>query len=195
MKVLSAVFAGGSSEPGRWPSFALPEVAIAGRSNVGKSSAINLLLVRRGLARTSSTPGRTRQLNFFLVNEALVVADLPGYGWARVSKEARAAWRPLVESYLTGRSTLRGVLLLVDVRRGLEDEERQLLAFLAAHDIPARLVATKIDKIRRGARPQALAPLAAVDPAVVSFSATAREGRDAVWRTIAAWTVPARRRG
>ena len=118
MKVTSATFVGAASEPGRFPAPSHPEVAFAGRSNVGKSSAINRLVSRRGLARTSSTPGRTQQLNFFGINDLLVLVDLPGYGYAKVSHAARDAWRPLVESYLGTRGVLAGVILIIDVRRG-----------------------------------------------------------------------------
>jgi GTP-binding protein len=189
VKVTAAVFLGAAAAPGRFPPPAGPEVAFAGRSNVGKSSAINRLLGRRRLARTSATPGRTQQINFFVVNGRLVLVDLPGYGYARVSRAARAAWRPLVESYLTGRPTLAGVVLLVDARRGLEVEEDQLLEFLGAHRLPALVVATKIDKLGRGARARALTALARRGTPVVPFSAVTGEGVDAVWRALAVWTV------
>jgi GTP-binding protein len=174
----------------------VPEVAFAGRSNVGKSSAINRLLGRRGLARTSSTPGRTQQLNFFGINELLVLVDLPGYGYAKVSKAAREAWRPLVESYLSTRGVLAGVILIVDVRRGLEEEEFQLLDFLATLAVPALVLATKIDKLNRGEQAKALKALADAGTGavpVVPFSAVSGEGVPAVWKTIADWTRRERR--
>src|SRR4029079_8188625 len=108
-------------------------MALAGRSNVGKSSFINSLLGRRGLARTSRTPGRTRQINFFVVNERLRVVDLPGYGFAVGPESEREAWGPLVETYLRERTTLCGVVVLVDARRGLDGEGIELLGFLAPH--------------------------------------------------------------
>jgi GTP-binding protein len=185
--IATATFLGAASVPGRFPAPTAPEVAFAGRSNVGKSSAINRLLGRRNLARTSSTPGRTQQLNFFLVDERAVFVDLPGYGYARVSKAARAAWRPLVESYLGARGVLRGVVLLVDVRRGPEDEEHDLLGYLAARGLPALLVATKVDKLNRRERDRALAELGALAIPVVAFSAVTGEGVDAVWETLDAW--------
>jgi GTP-binding protein len=192
VKVINATFVGASSEPGRFPAPTRPEVAFAGRSNVGKSSAINRLVGRRGLARTSSTPGRTQQLNFFAIDDKLVLVDLPGYGYAKVSKAARDAWRPLVESYLSTRGTLAGVVLITDVRRGLEEEEHQLLDFLATLEIPAVVLATKIDKLNRSAQTKALAAIAAgaAGPVpVVAFSATTGEGVAAVWKTIAGWTA------
>jgi GTP-binding protein len=195
VKITRATFVGAASEPGRFPAPSLPEVAIAGRSNVGKSSAINRLVGRRGLARTSSTPGRTQQLNFFAINDALVLVDLPGYGYAKVSHAARAAWRPLVESYLGARGALTGVILIVDVRRGLEEEEHQLLDFLAALAVPVLILATKIDKLGRSAQAKALAAMGSSARPVIPFSAVTGEGVPAVWKTIAEWTRarPARR--
>jgi GTP-binding protein len=191
MKVRAAAFAGAATAPGRFPAPSRPEVAFAGRSNVGKSSAINRLLGGRKLARTSNTPGRTQQLNFFTVDDRVVFVDLPGYGYARVSQAARAAWRPLVESYLGTRGVLAGIVLLVDARRGLEGEERMLLEFAAALGRPALLVATKIDKLNRRDRGRALAALAASGHTAVPFSAVSGEGVDDVWRAIAGWTRPA----
>lgn len=190
MKVTSATFVGAASEPGRFPAPSFPEVAFAGRSNVGKSSAINRLVGRKGLARTSSTPGRTQQLNFFAIDDKLVLVDLPGYGYAKVSQAARAAWRPLVESYLGTRGALAGVVLIVDVRRGLEEEEHQMLDFLAALGTPVLLIATKIDKLNRSGQAKALKALAASALPIVPFSAITGEGVPAVWKAIAGWTRP-----
>jgi GTP-binding protein len=188
MKVINATFIGAATEPGRFPAPSHPEVAFAGRSNVGKSSAINRIVGRRGLARTSSTPGRTQQLNFFGIDDKLVLVDLPGYGYAKVSKAARDAWRPLVESYLGARGALAGVVLIVDVRRGLEEEEHQLLDFLATIRIPVLVLATKIDKLKRGEQTKALRAIAASDLPVVAFSAVTGDGVAAVWKTIAEWS-------
>ena len=190
MRITSATFLGAATEPGRFPAPSHPEVAFAGRSNVGKSSAINRLVGRRGLARTSSTPGRTQQLNFFAINDALVLVDLPGYGYAKVSQAARAAWRPLVESYLGTRGVLAGVVLIVDVRRGLEEEEHQLLDYLATLGVPALVIATKLDKLNRGEQARALRAIAAGPVPVVPFSAVTGDGIPTVWKTIAEWTRP-----
>lgn len=123
-----------------------------GRSNVGKSSFINALVGRRRLARTSSTPGKTRRIHFYRLEDAMYLVDLPGYGYAAVSKSERATWRPMVESYLRReRASLRGALLLIDVRRGPEHEEVDLLAWLSAQGIPVRIVLTKADKLKRNA--------------------------------------------
>jgi GTP-binding protein len=167
------------------------EIAFAGRSNVGKSSLINLLVGRRALARTSSTPGRTRALNFYAVTldrMPLVFVDLPGYGYARVAKAERARWGPLVEGYLEGRRALRGVVLVVDARRGLEDDEHQLMAYLEAHRRPTIVAATKIDKLPRAGRQAALAGMraAAGGVPVVAVSAESREGRLELWERLLA---------
>lgn len=130
-----------------WPTVRLPQVAFAGRSNVGKSSLLNALAGRPGLARVSRTPGRTRGIVVFEVEGRYAFVDLPGYGYARVSRASREAWRGLVEGYLSGCRRLRRVYLLVDARRGPEEEERDLAAWLAAHGVSARWIATKADKV------------------------------------------------
>ena len=190
MRVTAARFETAAGRPGQEPPAGLPELAIAGRSNVGKSSFINALLGRRGLARTSRTPGRTRQINFFVVNERFRVVDLPGYGFAVGPEREREAWGPLVETYLRERTRLCGVVVLVDARRGLDGEEIELLGFLAEHERPALLVATKIDKLGRGAALTTLRKLAGAAGAavpVVGFSAKSGEGRDRVWKQLGAW--------
>ena len=193
MRVTEARFLGAATRPGAEPPPALPEVAIAGRSNVGKSALLNSLLQRRGLARTSATPGRTRQLNFFVVNERFTLVDLPGYGFAVGPERERLGWGPLVEGYLRGRPTLRGVVLIVDVRRGLEAEETQVLDFAAAVTLPAAVVATKLDKLSRSQARGALERLGGT-PAAIGYSARTGEGRDALWRVIAGWIAAPPRR-
>jgi GTP-binding protein len=181
--VRSLDFLGGMAEAGGWrPEPTLPEVAFAGRSNVGKSSLINALVRRKKLARVSNTPGRTREINFFGVNGQFVLADLPGYGYARVSKERRAAWRPLIEGYLRRSPKLRGVVQLLDSRRDPTDDDLQMLEFLAEVGTPAIIVATKVDKLPKGGRPERIEKLAgdagvALDQ-VIPFSAVTGEGRD-----------------
>jgi GTP-binding protein len=192
VRASSARFLGAAARPGGEPPAGLPEVAIAGRSNVGKSSLLNALTGRRGLARTSGTPGRTRQINFFLIDDRLVLADLPGYGFAVGPEAERLAWGPLVEGYLRRRPTLRGVVVIVDVRRGIEAEERELLDFLAHVGRPAAIVATKLDKLGRGAARTAMTALARQaggELPVIGFSARTGEGRDALWRLVWRWAA------
>lgn len=194
MRVTAARFVGAAARPGQEPRLDVPEVAFAGRSNVGKSSLLNALVGRRALARTSSTPGRTRQLNFFVVNERLGLVDLPGYGFAVGSEAERRGWKPLVERYLRERPTLRGVVVIVDARRGLEGEEIELLGFLAEVGRPALLVATKLDKLGRGDATRALRRLEGVAGGavpVLGFSARTGEGRVALWRAIEGWVEAA----
>jgi GTP-binding protein len=168
-------------------------VAFAGRSNVGKSSLLNRLAGRRALARVSKTPGRTQQINFFEVGGRVVFVDLPGYGYARVPRAVQAGWRVLVEHYLGTRQALRAVVVIVDVRRGVEVEERQLLDYLATHDLPVILVATKVDKLGRDARARQLRAIAAasgLDP--IPFAAPSGEGTQTLWRRIDELLTPRR---
>ncbi len=181
-----AEFVAGAARIDRLPPPGLPEVAFAGRSNVGKSALLNRLVGRRGLARVSKTPGRTQQINFFAVDRRVLFVDLPGYGFARVPPAVKEQWRALVEGYLTGRRTLRGVVALVDVRRGVEPDDARLLDFLAAHGVAALLVATKVDKLPRGARVRRLAEIAAqwACGLPIPFSAATGEGRAALWSAL-----------
>lgn len=143
-------FAAGVDKLDRLPDATLPEIAFAGRSNVGKSSLINALTGRNTLARTSHTPGRTQQLNFFDLGGRLLLVDMPGYGYAKVSKEQRAGWEGLIRDYLRGRQTLRCVFVLVDSRHGLKDFDRDLMTMLDVAGVPYRIVLTKADKGRKG---------------------------------------------
>ena len=149
MKITSAEFVAAATRPTEIPKPHYPEVALAGRSNVGKSSLINRLTSRKKLARTSQTPGCTRGLIFFDINETLTLVDLPGYGWAKRSLGERERWKTLVETYLLGREALAGVLILVDVRRGPEEEELALADFLSTHEIAYAWVLTKCDKLAK----------------------------------------------
>src|SRR5438045_8148698 len=136
-------FIGGMAEKQGWrPDSSLPEIAFAGRSNVGKSSLLNSLVRRRSFARVSRTPGRTREINFFRINNGFVLVDLPGYGYARISKEKKAEWKPLIESYMRRTTQLRGIVLLLAIRRDTSEEDRAMLAFLPDTEMPAIVALT-----------------------------------------------------
>ena len=184
----TARFVAGAAEPTRLPKPDHPEIAFAGRSNVGKSSLLNRLVGQHKLARVSKTPGRTQQINFFVVDDRFTFVDLPGYGFARVPLSVKAQWKELVEAYLTQRRNLLAVVVIVDLRRGVGDEDARLLDFLQAHALAAIVVATKADKPghndrRRLARElsEALAPRGV--PVIVSSSLSG-DGVDRVWQAI-----------
>jgi len=176
----------GAATPGRQaPALGLPEVAFAGRSNVGKSSLINRLTRAAGLARTSRTPGRTQQINVFAGRDEIAFADLPGYGFARVPQAVRSSWKGLVEGYLASRRELRAVVVIVDARRGIQRDDADLLAYLAAAGRPAVLVANKIDKLKQGERVRALAAMRRECADVIAFSAVTGEGERELWSRLA----------
>lgn len=164
------------------PETTLPEVAFAGRSNVGKSSLLNVLVRRKAFARVSRTPGRTRQINFFEVNRQFVLVDLPGYGYAQVAKARRAEWRPLIEGYLKGSEHLRGVVQLLDVRREPSDDDLVMLDFLSELGAPTIIAITKVDKLAprvAAERIQTLTDSLGLDTdQVIPFSAHTGQGRD-----------------
>jgi GTP-binding protein len=181
--IRSIEFLGGQAQPGGWrPDSALPEIAFSGRSNVGKSSLLNALVKRKSLARVSATPGKTREINFFVVNGQFLLVDLPGYGYARVSKEARASWRPLIEGYLAGSAQLRGVVQLVDARHEPTPEDRTMLEYLAEVGVPVVVVLTKTDKLRKAEvipRAAEMARALGLDAEqVIAFSTVTGAGRD-----------------
>ena len=181
--IRSLEFLGGMATVGGWrPEAGLPEIAFAGRSNVGKSSLLNRLVHRKKFARVSNTPGRTREINFFKVNDRFVLVDLPGYGYARISKERRAEWKPLIESYLRGSQELRGIVQLLDVRHEPTADDRRMLDFLGELGIPAVVVLTKIDKLAPPQRASRIAELASElsldDDQLIPFSAVTGDGRN-----------------
>jgi GTP-binding protein len=189
------------------PTNELPEVAFAGRSNVGKSSLLNRLVRRKAFARVSNTPGRTREINFFKVNDRFVLADLPGYGYARVAKERKAEWLPLIEGYLRTSPALRGVVQLLDVRHAPSEEDLQMLDFLADIEAPTIVVLTKVDKLRPRQVAERVHEIAVSlrleDDQLIPFSAETNQGRDELaaalvalveqpsWRAAPAATEPA----
>ena len=181
--IRSLEFIGPMATSDGWrPTNTLPEIAFAGRSNVGKSSLLNALVRRKAFARVSRTPGRTREINFFAVNQRFVLADLPGYGYARISKERQAEWRPLIEGYLRKSPVLAGIVQLLDVRRDPSDDDRQMLDLLAEIGLPTIVCVTKVDKL---SKPQAAArvkeiarELALDEEQIIAFSAVTGAGRD-----------------
>jgi len=187
MTKVRARFLTSAAQPSDFPPPSLPEVAVVGRSNVGKSSLINTLVGQTGLARTSRTPGRTRLVNWFEIEERFHLVDLPGYGYAEVSQATRESWRPLIERYLAERTSLAGVLLLIDIRRGAQDEELDFIPWLEQRAMPVAVALTKADKLPKNKRVlevtrarQALA--LRKDP--IAVSATSNEGIDVLWRAV-----------
>jgi GTP-binding protein len=191
MKILSAEWLATAAGPEGFPAPSAPEVAFLGRSNVGKSSLLNALVRRKKLARTSSAPGKTRLIHFFKVERTGLethFVDLPGYGYAKVSKEERRGWQGLIESYLEGRPTLRAAVLLQDLRRDISDDEILLIDWLHERDIPVLLAITKIDKLKPMRRAKRLRELKqSIDlPAanVIATSSETRVGIDELWKAI-----------
>jgi len=191
VKILSAEIVASAAGPEGFPGGGLPEVAVMGRSNVGKSSLLNRLAARRKLARTSSTPGKTRLLHFFRIRRPeveLLLVDLPGYGYAQVSKAERRQWRRLIEGYLQGRQPLRAAVLLQDVRRDPGEDEILLLAWLAEREVPALVALTKVDKLKPSERVRRLRAVRASLPVqadwMIETSAQTGQGVDALWRAI-----------
>lgn len=188
MIIRSAKFVCSAVTPGQYPPDDLPEVAFAGRSNVGKSSLINKILNRKKLVRTSKTPGRTQLLNFFEINELWRFVDLPGYGYAKVPAEVQKRWRPMVESYLTTRVNLRGMVWLLDIRREVSKEDLHLWDWLQAMQVPVIIVVTKADKLSKNKRNKQAASIAKslgrTAQELIQFSATSGEGKDEIWQAL-----------
>ncbi|MBN2645699.1 MAG: YihA family ribosome biogenesis GTP-binding protein [Desulfuromonadaceae bacterium] len=188
MQIRSAEFVKSGTRPAHYPPADRPEIAFAGRSNVGKSSLVNVLLQRKNLVRTSSTPGRTQLINFFDLNGELSLVDLPGYGFAKVPLAVKQQWGPMVQTYLKSRENLCAVVLLFDVRRVPADEDLKLLDWLEEYNVPTIPVVTKVDKVSRNKLAQQLKPIAEATglpvEAFTPFSALSRQGRDEVWERI-----------
>ncbi len=189
MKVNNADIVISAVSPAQYPETDLPEIALAGRSNVGKSSFINTLIERKNLARTSGKPGKTQTLNFYLIEDALHFVDVPGYGYAKVSKTERAKWGKMIETYITSRQQLRAVVSLVDVRHDPSKEDIQMYEFLKYYDIPVIVVATKADKIPRGKwnkHTSAIKKKLNFDnnDTFILFSSETKQGKEEAWQAI-----------
>lgn len=186
MKVTNAEFLKSAFKEADWPQDTQPEVAFLGRSNVGKSSLINSLLAVRGLARTSSTPGRTQSLNFFSVNNRFKFVDFPGFGYARVPKNIKSSWGEMATAYLAKRRQLVLSIHIVDSRHEPTKQDLQLHEWLAQSDKPQLIVATKSDKLSHNELRKNLQHIARVldDDSVMAFSAKSGRGRDELWRAI-----------
>jgi GTP-binding protein len=188
MQIKSAEFVTSASKPSQYPPALLPEIAFAGRSNVGKSSLINVLVNRKRLVKTSSTPGRTRLINFFEINRQMGFVDLPGYGYAKVPESVKKTWGPMIETYLSTRKTLKGVIIILDIRRTPRQEELDLIRWLHHYSISAIFVLTKTDKLSKSKQAQKLDAIAGVlekdKSNFILFSAKSRRGRNTLWKAI-----------
>ena len=187
MKIVSAEFIKSATEPSQYPEGTLPEIAFAGKSNVGKSSLINTITQKKNLARTSSTPGCTQLINFFTINNQLSFVDLPGYGFAKVPEAVRKNWKPMIEKYLTERKALRLVILILDIRRDPSKEELAFIQWLYMYNIPFVIVLTKIDKLSRNQRAvrwRRIKEFLDLTANPVLFSARTGEGKGDIWKTI-----------
>jgi len=179
------------------PAPDLPEVCFAGRSNVGKSSLINALTGQNGLARASNTPGRTRELNYFNVDDRIRIVDLPGYGYARASKVDIANWTKLTRQFLAGRAPLRRVFLLIDSRHGLKDSDREIMSMLDETAVPYQIILTKIDKIKQAEQIKVtlrtqdkIAKRPAAHPRIITTSSIKKDGLDKLRAEIADLALP-----
>ena len=189
MNVTKAEIAVSAVKPEQYPDGALPEFALAGRSNVGKSSFINKMINRKNLARTSSKPGKTQTLNFYLINESFYFVDVPGYGFARVSKKEREAWGKMMETYFTTREQLRAVVLIVDLRHPPTKDDVMMYEFLKHYQIPTIIIATKADKVPKGKWQKHLKVVRETlnimeDDKLILFSAETGQGKEEAWAAL-----------
>ncbi|MBW7454098.1 ribosome biogenesis GTP-binding protein YihA/YsxC [Paenibacillus sepulcri] len=189
MNVNKAEFVISAVEPSQYPEDALPEFALAGRSNVGKSSLINKLIQRKNLARTSSQPGKTQQLNYYRIEDRLYFVDFPGYGYAKVSKTQREQWGKMIERFLQNREPLKMVMLIIDVRHEPSKDDKMMYDWLKFYDIPVCIIVTKADKIPRSKWDKHIKMIkntlgTVPSDAMVLFSSETGLGRDEVWSII-----------
>jgi GTP-binding protein len=188
MIIKSAEFVTSAVKPSQYPPADVPEIAFAGRSNVGKSSLINTLVNRKRLVKTSGTPGRTQLINFFKINDAFNLVDLPGYGYAKVPEAIRRQWGPMIERYLKERHALKGVVLILDIRRTPGIEELNFIDWLDQYHLPVILTLTKTDKLSKNKisqqRRKISQGLGTTENELVLFSAKTRQGTREVWEAI-----------
>mgnify|MGYP001370977855 FL=1 len=190
MRIHSAEFLLSASTKRQFPAETLPEIAFAGRSNVGKSTLINSLLNRKKLVKTSATPGKTQLINFFKVNDKFYFVDLPGYGYAKVPESVRRKWQNLVEAYLSERKTLRNVVLIIDSRHNPTTQDRQLLEWLKYFQRPSLIVASKIDKLKRGQVKNHLQKIKnnlSIESAPLGHSSMQYGSREEIWKKLDPW--------
>ena len=190
MKIHSAEFLLSASTTRQFPAATLPEIAFAGRSNVGKSTLINSLLNRKKLVKTSATPGKTQLINFFKINDQFLFVDLPGYGYAKVPESVRRKWQNLVEAYLSERETLRNVVLIIDGRHNPTVQDRQLLQWLEYYQRPSLIVASKIDKLKRGQVQKHLQKIKhdlSIESVPLGHSSMQYGRREEIWKKLVPW--------
>lgn len=182
----SATFLKSATQRSEYPEIDLPQIAFVGRSNVGKSSLINCLVGRKKLARTSSNPGRTQIINFFMVDEGWVLVDLPGYGFAKVPQRVRNRWGPMIEEFLIGNDRLKLVVLIVDSRHEPTKLDQNMVEWLSHFGVPFQLVATKYDKVAKSRRVRSLRQIreSLGSEDILPFSATTGEGKKDLWKII-----------
>lgn len=189
MQIQNAKFEITAVKPAQYPASNAPEIAFVGRSNVGKSSIINTLLNRKNLARVGATPGKTREINFYNIDSKLYFVDLPGYGYANVSKTKKSTWNEIIETYLYSRPQLRMILMLVDIRHTPSDDDRIMYRWLLEREVPHAVIATKLDKISRNqlnARLKDIKDTLELKDGVeiIPFSAESRQGREEIWKLL-----------
>lgn len=189
MKITKAEIVISAVSKKQYPGDSLSEIAMAGRFNVGKSSFINKLINRKNLARTSSKPGKTQTLNFYRINDAFYFVDVPGYGYAKVSKKEREAWGVMMEEYFSERENLRAAALIVDIRHDPTEDDKLMYDFLKFYDLPVIVVATKLDKVPKNKRDHHAKKMRKLlgmkeEDVLVPFSSETGEGKEAAWREI-----------
>lgn len=189
MKINEAEFVISAVSPAQYPEEGLPEIALAGRSNVGKSSFINKMINRKNLARTSSKPGKTQTLNFYKLNDSFHFVDVPGYGYAKVSKQEQKKWGQMMEEYFGGRENLKAVVLVCDLRHEPTDNDVQMYDFLKYYELPVIIIATKLDKVPKTKRKHHLKVVKDTfetdeEDIIIAFSSETGEGKDEAWKAL-----------